>query len=696
MFSFGTGKATPDRICLTEPPGVLHRTMNHRLPLEASRLNQIEAGLDLLDQGITVFDANLKLIAWNKPFLELLEFPAELTYLGADFDAFIRFNALRGEYGEGDIDVLIQSRVSAAKNFQPHCFERMRPNGRIIRVHGEPLPDRGFITLYTDITEQRRFEKVIQDQNSELEQRVTQRTSLLEQVNKGLVDANNENLRITEALRRSEGQLRLITDTIPALIAYFDGNRIYRYANRGYCEWFNKSVEEVVGESIDDIIGVRALESVKHHIAQALSGEQVSYEYAMLQNGIKVHARSILVPEFNPEGIVIGCFVLSFDITEQKRLQAALIQAQKMEAIGQLSSGIAHDFNNLLTIIIGNLNLLVDKTANDPELRELAIPAIDAGKRGAQLIQRLLSFSRQQPLKPKVIDIKSLIQDITPLLDRSLPSRIKLEISLGPIALVALIDAHQLENALLNLVVNARDAIADSGSIQINASISELDESDAQELDVQVGKYIKIQVKDDGIGMEQEIVSRIFEPFFTTKDFGRGSGLGLAMTYGFVKQSGGGILVQSDPGNGTMLTIVLPSYEASLEETWPNEPEQPDVRRDGQLVLLVEDDAAVREVVRKQLMELGHPVIEAVNATEAIKLISQVQDIAIVLTDVIMPGSQTGREMAISAIEQKPHLHIVIMSGYEDLTKSESDTRNFTNLSKPFTKKQLASALGKA
>lgn len=671
--------------------------MNYRLPLEASRLNQIEAGLDLLDQGLTVFDANLKLIAWNAPFLTLLEFPEELTFLGAPFESFIRYNAMRGEYGDGDIDSLIRTRVDAARNFQPHNFERTRPNGRIIRVRGEPLPNRGFITLYTDVTEQRHFERLIQEQNAELESRVTQRTLLLEEVNIGLVKANQENLRITEALRRSEGQLRLITDTIPALIAYFDGNRIYRYANRGYCEWFNKTVEEVVGESIDEIIGVRALDSVKHHIAQALSGEQVAYEYAMIRNGVKVHARSILVPEFNPDGIVVGCFVLSFDITEQKRLQAALIQAQKMEAIGQLSSGIAHDFNNLLTIIIGNLNLLIDKNSTNTELIELASPALDAGKRGAQLVQRLLSFSRQQPLKPKVIDVSTLVNDITPLLERSLPSRIKLSIEpMDSQPLVSLIDAHQLENALLNLVVNARDAISESGSIAIRIKNSALGDLDAQEFDVPPGNYVGLDVSDNGIGMEPDIVSRIFEPFFTTKDFGRGSGLGLSMTYGFVKQSGGGILVHSEPGQGTTISIVLPVYEDHPEEQTSGEFEIPIVRREGQLVLLVEDDAAVREIVRKQLMELGHPVIESTDAIEAMRLIKQVDDIAILLTDVIMPGSQNGREMARQAKSEKPSLHIVIMSGYEDLNKSEMNAPAFTSLSKPFTKKQLASALGKA
>lgn len=641
---------------------------------DLTRLKQIQAGLDLLDQGITVFDSDLKMVAWNEPFLSLLEFPRSLAFIGADFESFIRYNAQRGEYGDGDIEELIKARVDAARNFQPHNFERVRPDGRILQIRGEPLPHRGFITLYTDITEQRRYENLIREQNSELEERVVQRT---------------------EALRRSEGQLRLITDTIPALIAYYDSSQIYRYANFGYCNWFNKTADEVIGNSIHNIIGVRALDSVKQHIARALSGEQVTYEYAMIRNGTKVYARSTLVPEFNADGLVVGCFVLSFDITEQKKLQAALIQAQKMEAIGQLSSGIAHDFNNLLTIIIGNLNLLMDQTTEQPALRELAEPALNAGKRGAELVQRLLTFSRQQPLRPKIIDINDLIQDMTPLLERSLPSRIELKTQLAKAALIARIDAHQLENALLNLVVNARDAMPDGGAISVytSSTIATLDV--AAEYDIDPGEYIRIDVVDNGAGMEPEIVTRIFEPFFTTKDFGQGSGLGLAMTYGFVKQSGGGIMVQSEPDHGTTMTILLPQSDMTTEESLNTENDQPAVSREGQLVLLVEDDAAVRQVVRRQLLELGFPVIEAGSAGEAKNLLRQVSEIAILLTDVIMPGSLNGRQMAHQAKTDNPNLHVVIMSGYEELaTTVPNGTTSFTTLRKPFTRKQLAAALG--
>ena len=643
--------------------------MNH-----TSRLDQIEAGLHLLDQGITVFNSDLKMVAWNVPFLRLLDFPASLAFVGADFESFIRYNAERGEYGEGDVEAQIRSRVDAARDTKPHNFERTRPDGQILRIHGEPLPHRGFITLYTDITDQRRYENLIKDQNTELEQRVVQRT---------------------EALRRSESQMRLITDTIPALIAYFDSSQTYRYANLGYCNWFNKTADEVIGNSIHNIIGIRAQDSVKHHIARALSGEQVTYEYAMIRNGEKVYARSILVPEIDGAGLIVGCFVLSFDISEQKRMQAALVQAQKMEAIGQLSSGIAHDFNNLLTIVVGNLSILKEQANANPAILNLIEPALEAGKRGAQLVQRLLSFSRQQPLRPTVINIRNLIEDIIPLLQRSLSSRITLSLEFNQEPLIARIDAHQLENALLNLAVNARDAMPDGGSLTIHARRVSLDEAACREYDVVQGDFIRIDVSDSGAGMEPEIQARIFEPFFTTKDFGRGSGLGLSMIYGFAKQSGGGITVTSEPENGTTMSLVLPVHDETPEEYIPASQTGVLMSRSGQLVLLVEDDPDVRQVIRNQLLDLGHPVLEADNSAHALELIRNINDIAIVVTDVIMPGSRNGREMARDAKALRPNLHIVIMSGFEDLLNDKhGDEYLFFSLTKPFSKHELAIALG--
>ena len=631
------------------------------------RLDLIEAGLHLLDQGLTVFDSSLRLVAWNDTFLRLLEFPPELAFVGAEFESFIRYNAERGEYGDGDLDSLIRTRLEAARQFQPHCFERARPNGQILRIRGEPLPHRGFITLYTDITEQRRNETLIREQNAELEDRVRQRTA----------------------------QLRLITDTIPALIAYFDSNQIYRYANRGYCDWFNKRLEDVIGNSIHNVIGERALDSVKHYVARVLSGEQVTYEYAMIRDGEKVHARSTLVPEIDRNGRVMGCFVLSFDITEQKRMQAALVQAQKMEAIGLLSSGIAHDFNNLLTIIVGNLSILLEQSGHSKGVDSLVEPAIEAAKRGAQLVHRLLTFSRQQPLRPRVVDVRTLVESMTPLIQRSISSLINLVLDLGDDALIARLDVSQLESALLNLAVNARDAMPEGGTLTIRARRARLGELEAAEVELAAADYIRLEVIDTGIGMAPEIQSRIFEPFFTTKDFGRGSGLGLSMIYGFVKQSGGSVSVVSEPGHGTTMALLLPVHEGMQEEPLPTLGQETAVSRKGQLVLVVEDDPDVRQVVRNQLLDLGHPVLEADNSHDALAMIRDIADIGIVVTDVIMPGSRSGREMAAEARTLRPDLHIVIMSGYEDLLADDARaTDDFIRLNKPFSKRELAIALG--
>ena len=242
----------------------------------AQRLEMLQAGLDLLDQGITVFDGNLALIAWNETFLKMLDFPAELAYVGAPFEGFIRYNAERGEYGPGNIDTQVAERVAAAKDFSPHIRERRRPNGRLLLLRGEPLPHAGFVTLYSDITEQRYIEQLTEHQNIQLEERVRRRTAQLENANANLTRANAENVRIAAALGRSEARLRLINDTIPILIGYVDRHEIYQYANKGYSDWFN--IPSVTGSTIPEVIGAEVYQQVKEPVRRALSGEQETYE----------------------------------------------------------------------------------------------------------------------------------------------------------------------------------------------------------------------------------------------------------------------------------------------------------------------------------------------------------------------------------------------------------------------------------
>ena len=665
-----------------------------RTPLdEAKRHEMLQAGLDLLDQGITVFDAGLRLVAWNRTFLKLLDFPEELARVGTPFEAFIRHNALRGEYGPGDSEAQVAERVRQAASFEPHVTERQRPNGQVLLLRGEPLPHKGFVTLYTDVTEQRYIENLTEYQNVQLEERVRRRTAQLENANARLTRASEEKTQIAAALKRSEERLRLINDTIPILIGYVDRNEVYQYANKGYSDWYGHPEGAVTGRAVLDVIGPHVYGQVRDSVHKALAGEQVTYEYQMERLGKTVFARSTLVPEITPDGETLGFFVFSYEITEQKRMQAALIQAQKMEAIGQLTGGLAHDFNNLLTVIIGNLAALQDHRPDDAEINEFVEPALQSARRGVQLIRRLLTFSRQQPLEPQAVEIDRLIANLSKLVRRSLPESIAVSTDLSQASIHALVDPGQLESALLNFALNARDAMPDGGQLHIAARAVDL-ANDASLFEVPPGTYAMIEFADNGTGMDTDTLARVFEPFFTTKRFGLGSGLGLSMAYGFAKQSGGGIAIQSQPGRGTTVLMVLPLIRPEAGIAEDDAGELPSAR-DGDLVLLVEDDLAVRRVVRQQLVDLGYPVIEADNGAQALELIDQVPDIAIVVSDVIMPGGINGRQLAAQIHARNPAMRVVLMSGYAD----EGDPVHEDDLpvlAKPFVRRDLARAIAQA
>ncbi len=656
--------------------------------IDTPRYEMLHAGLDLLDQGLTVFDADLRLVAWNRPFLELLDFPDTLAYVGAPFENFIRFNARRGEYGPGEIEQQVADRVAAARNFQSHVSERQRPNGRVLLLRGEPLPHKGFVTLYTDITEQRYIEHLTEHQNIQLEERVRRRTAQLENANANLRRASEDKERIAAALGRSEARLRLINDTVPILIGYVDKDEVYRYANKGYSDWYGHPEGSVTGRAVLDVIGAQVYAQVRDSVRKALSGQQVTYEYQMERQGQSVFARSTLVPEISIEGETLGFFVFSHDITEQKRMQAALVQAQKMEAIGQLTGGLAHDFNNLLTVVIGNLAALQDHRPDDPGVHEFVEPALQSARRGVQLIKRLLTFSRQQPLEPQTVDIGELIASLARLVRRSLPESVTISTDLSQASVHALVDPGQLESALLNFALNARDAMPEGGRLHIAARPIEL-ATDNNAYEVSPGQYVLIEIADNGCGMDANTLARACEPFFTTKRFGLGSGLGLAMAYGFAKQSGGGIAIHSQPGQGTTVLLVLPQTAPADEAE--NDNEDAPRAKGNELVLLVEDNSDVRRVVRQQLVDLGYPVIEAESGEQAMAMIGQIPDITLVVSDIIMPGGMNGRELVTAIHQERPGMRIVLMSGYHD--EGGNVGENLPILAKPFTRQDLARAL---
>ena len=657
----------------------------------------LQAGLDRLDQGLTVIDANLQFVAWNKAFLRLLDFPEEMAFVGATFESFMRYNAERGEYGPGDVEELVAERMRLARSFTPHYTERDRPGGQILAVRGEPLPHNGFVTLYTDITVSRRYEQQIQQQNAELENRVAERTTELQATNQRLIAADDANQRITTALRRSEENLRLITDTVPALISYFDHQEIYRYVNKGYADWFGYTKEEVLGRSIREVVGDEVYTDISYPVQQGLQGKNISYEYAMRRPGGRVvYARSELVPERDADGRVAGCFVLSVNITDLKNAQAALVHAQKMEAVGQLTGGLAHDFNNLLTVVIGNLVTLHERYPDDPDIGEFVVPALKASRRGASLIKRLLAFARKQPLIPQSVNIADLVADTMLLLKRTLPAHITVTSTLLDEPLYAMTDAQQLENALLNLALNARDAMPDGGQLLIQATRMQLSAAQVADFDVAPGCYVALSVSDTGTGMDAATQARASEPFFTTKRFGSGSGLGLSMAYGFAKQSGGGIRIQSALGEGCVVTLVLPctsedQHAVPLADVLPRSGRQGD---EQPLVLLVEDDPDVRRVIRLQLVGLGYPVIEADHAADALLLLASVPTVGILISDMVMPGGMDGRTLCRQASLSAPSVRALLISGFSDAdVASPEAAMGPPLLKKPFTSLELQQAL---
>ena len=379
------------------------------------------------------------------------------------------------------------------------------------------------------------------------------------------------------------------------------------------------------------------------------------------------------------------------DVTAEREAEAQLRQAQKMESVGQLTGGVAHDFNNLLTVIIGSLDLALGRVQGD--VQSVLESALQAAERGAALVQRLLAFSRRQTLIPEELNFNRLAAEMEDLLRRTLGEDIEIEMKLNPELWTALADKGQVENALLNLTVNARDAMPAGGKLTIETGNLHLDEDyAAHNPEVVPGDYVMLAVTDTGKGMPAEVLERAFEPFFTTKEVGKGSGLGLSMIYGFTKQSGGHVKIYSEVDHGTTVRLYLPRQAAAGAAATPAMPMQHDHPPGGEMILVVEDNADVRAFVVRHLHELGYRVTEAKDGPSALGILSQPIPIDLLLTDVIMPGGMTGRQLSDEARHRRPGLKTLFISGYtEDSIVHQGKLDPGVNfLSKPFRRRDLA------
>ncbi|MCV2881582.1 PAS-domain containing protein [Actibacterium sp. XHP0104] len=631
-------------------------------------------GLGHLDQGITIFDHNLKLVAWNDVFLEMLGYPRDLAFVGADFASFIDYNARRGEYGPGDPVIQVAERVEKARKFLKHHIERERPDGTVLKVVGTPLPSGGFVTTYTDITDIRRRQEL-------LEETVTQRT---------------------RELMLSEQRLKLIADEVPAGIAHFDRDLTILYANKRFAQAYQKTPKDIIGLNASEVLYARTLLESSRFFEQARRGAMVDFEMRVQLPGDRFKdIRTLLRPEKPSSGEVIGFYTVSIDVTRRKATMSALMRSQKMDALGRMASGISHDFNNLLTIILGNLVPLAEHL-NDPATEEeFLTPAISAARRGSSLTKRLLTLARREQFDPEPTEIDEAISEICKLLKSSVPASLTIAQDHEPALPQAFVDRGQLEMALLNMALNSRDACEGKGEITIGASRYDLPAEEAELLHLPAGEYLRIRFADNGSGMSPEQAERIFEPFYTSKAAGAGSGLGLSMVYGFVKQSNGAIWVDSQPGRGAEFTILLPSVDLvakqDITRPEPVEPRpapraEPDTG-DQPMVLLVEDDQDVRRTIRRKIAGLGYPLVEANNADEALGLLARIRDIRIVISDIDMPGTMKGHALAHRIRNMFPDIRIVLMSGQVQHFPQGSRANGIPFLRKPFSADDLSAAL---
>ena len=506
------------------------------------------------------------------------------------------------------------------------------------------------------------------------------------------------------ALLESEEMARGIVDTaLDAFIQMDESGTIVNW-NRQAETIFGWPHGEAIGKTLGDLIvperhRARHREGLVRFLRSgdsSLLGKRIEID-AQHRNGCEIKVELAVTALRRRSGYVFNGFIR--DITEKVAAEGQLRQAQKMETVGQLTGGIAHDFNNMLTVITGTIDILGEAVADNPQLAAITKLISGAADRGAELTRHLLAFARKQPLQPRATDINALVIETTKLMRPTLGEHIELATALERDAWSALVDPSQLTSAILNLAINARDAMPDGGKLTLETRNIVLDQNHAYASgQIEAGSYMLIAVSDTGTGIPDAIREKIFDPFFSTKEVGKGTGLGLSMVYGFVKQSGGHIQVYSEVGHGTTFKIYLPRAEAAQLVQRGEVAPQPLIAGKNETILVVEDDPLVRSFVTSQIQNLGYRTISAGDAAEALGIIDRGTMFDLLFTDVVMPGGMNGRELSEEAARRKPGLKVLFTSGYTQnamVHHGRLDPGVFL-LAKPYRKSDLAHMLRQA
>jgi PAS domain S-box-containing protein len=505
------------------------------------------------------------------------------------------------------------------------------------------------------------------------------------------------------AIPNASDILLAVIDATPDAIFVKDLDGRYLLVNQAAARFVGRTPEEVVGKhDLELYPDETARRFIKDDQAVLAEGRAMSFEgVASSASGTQAYLVTKGVYR-DRDGRILGIYGISHDITELRAAQdsleqtrAALFRSQKMEAVGQLTGGIAHDFNNILTVILGNLELLrMRLTDGDHQTVELIDETLRGTRHGQDLTGDLLAFSRRRQLNPQPVAINSLVDNVVRMLTRTLGASIRITTASSRDAGVAMVDPAALEAAILNIALNARDAMPDGGALTIRTSRADITQAPRTEDDLPIGRYAMLAIQDTGTGMPPEVVQRVFEPFFTTKTGGAGSGLGLSMVYGFAKQSGGAIHIASEVGRGTTVILYLPLTKTEPRST--SSPAAPVAAAANTFtVLLVEDEGPVRNTVRRQLETLGHTVLIADAAAMALTLLRTDQTIDVLLTDVVLGSGMNGIDLADAARVFRRGLPVIFMSGFTAVPEAQQRIKNSGAplLTKPATLSQLESAL---
>ncbi|WP_417713483.1 PAS-domain containing protein [Pseudophaeobacter arcticus] len=623
---------------------------------DKTRAAMTTAGLNLIAQAISIYDSDLRLAVCNSRFQEMFNLPNDLVSPGARFDDTIRHIATSGEYGPvEDIEEFVTARVEQALDFEPHYIERTRANGQVISIEGAPLPQGGWVAVYTDISRTKRVEQLLRAKSEEMSDRLISHTEELSATNRKLAATITALEEAKRQLTEIEGRTRLTTEMMPAHIAHVDGDGYYTYTNRRLSSVFPSRPSDILEMHISDALGPQAFAKIEPHLMAAYKGGSPVFEFTEAHDSRRIRVA------FTPDKSG-GVYILSMDVTEETQARVALQQARRREMAAQMTSGLAHDFSNLLTIILGMQGKL-DKMQLPPQARDMIRGTLAAARRGGRLLNRIAEMTGQRSLRPQATNMHALLSELKILATPSLPQGLGLSVLDNTPDVLLLLDAGKLQDALLNLILNARDACGINGQITVSAHV--------------VGQiWLEISVIDTGPGFSGEALKNALNPFFTTKG-SEGSGLGLPMVYDMAKSAGGDMRM-GNTVSGASVTLRLP-YRLAPESK-------------GGLALLVEDSEELRATFRDMLIDLGYSVIEATSVDEASALAADLPDIALVLSDVRLEGEATGIDLAQRL--KGTHLPIVLMTS---LPPSDPQFRMALKsaplLQKPFTTQQLSALI---